>query len=335
MLKNRLKALLFLVIVLAQGFIFIPQRVLADDYQLSNFANVAGYSTTDPSQTTLIGLSQNVIKAVLSIVGIVFLGFALYAGIRWMTAQGNEENVTKSKDTLQAAIIGMIIIALSYAITTLVFGLLQKPVVVKQSAPPSPFLSCSVDADCPLSQKCYAAVCKPVSAIFTACTQDTDCNSGTVCVANVCTVKPNSSSCVQDTDCGINQVCVASTCWTPPPKTCSSNGDCTGGQVCDTGSCVAANFTNCALLGANYTWDPVAGKCSTGVAQIGQSCVNDANCASGHCSFGKCVVQAIVCSDPVAQCGGGCSSQCNLGGACNVDQDCFLPYKCLSNKCSQ
>ncbi|MCX6780439.1 MAG: hypothetical protein NT034_04680, partial [Candidatus Magasanikbacteria bacterium] len=70
-------------------------------------------------------ITKNILKIVLSTMGLVFLGFALFAGIRWMTAQGNEEHVTTAKNTLEAAAIGLTIVALSYAITTLVFSKLN------------------------------------------------------------------------------------------------------------------------------------------------------------------------------------------------------------------
>lgn len=46
----------------------------------------------------------------------------LYAGIMWMTAQGNEEQVTKAKTMIRNAIIGFIIISAAYAITYYVIG---------------------------------------------------------------------------------------------------------------------------------------------------------------------------------------------------------------------
>lgn len=64
---------------------------------------------------------QVVISAFLSLLGIIFLVLIIYAGYNWMTAQGEEEKVTKAKDTLQRAVIGLIIIAAAYSITYFVF----------------------------------------------------------------------------------------------------------------------------------------------------------------------------------------------------------------------
>ncbi len=58
-----------------------------------------------------------VIKAVLALVGTIFLVMTIYAGIMWMTAQGNEETVTKAMGVLKAAVIGLVIVMSAYAIT--------------------------------------------------------------------------------------------------------------------------------------------------------------------------------------------------------------------------
>jgi hypothetical protein len=68
--------------------------------------------------TTLIG---SLIKSAISLLGIVFLILIVYAGYLWMTARGDEKVVSKAKDTLQRAIIGLIIVVAAYAITTFLF----------------------------------------------------------------------------------------------------------------------------------------------------------------------------------------------------------------------
>ena len=61
-----------------------------------------------------------VINAILGLLGIIFLVLTLYAGFLWMTAAGNDEQVTKAKSILTAAIIGVVIIVAAYAITNFV-----------------------------------------------------------------------------------------------------------------------------------------------------------------------------------------------------------------------
>jgi hypothetical protein len=71
--------------------------------------------TASPEQ--IIG---RIIKYILDFTGIVFFVLMIYAGIVWMTAQGDTKKTTEAKGTITAAIIGIVIIAMAYAITNYV-----------------------------------------------------------------------------------------------------------------------------------------------------------------------------------------------------------------------
>lgn len=62
----------------------------------------------------------NIIRAVLSILGIIILIFILYGGYLWLASGGNEQMVKKAKDILTNAAIGLIIILAAFAITTFI-----------------------------------------------------------------------------------------------------------------------------------------------------------------------------------------------------------------------
>ena len=73
------------------------------------------------------GILVNIPKAIgkilgmaLSFLGVVFLILMIYGGLTWMTARGNEADVTKAKDLLTAAVIGLVIVLAAYAITSYV-----------------------------------------------------------------------------------------------------------------------------------------------------------------------------------------------------------------------
>jgi len=53
----------------------------------------------------------------LSFVGVLFLILMIYAGLMWMTAQGNSQQVDKAKDLLINSVVGIIIVFSAYAIT--------------------------------------------------------------------------------------------------------------------------------------------------------------------------------------------------------------------------
>lgn len=78
------------------------------------------------------GLSDNlkasvgtVVKGVLALVGTIFFVLTIYAGILWMTAQGNSETVEKATSIVKASIIGLAITMSAYAITVFVTGKLN------------------------------------------------------------------------------------------------------------------------------------------------------------------------------------------------------------------
>lgn len=82
----------------------------------------AGEIAWGTSNTDLIGMIGKVLNVGLSMLGLVFLGFALYAGFKWMTAQGDAKAVAYAKDSVRNNVIGLIIIMCAYALTNFVVG---------------------------------------------------------------------------------------------------------------------------------------------------------------------------------------------------------------------
>src|SRR3989339_514292 len=66
-------------------------------------------------------LVGTVVKAFLSLLGIIFIGLVIYGGYNWMTARGDEAKVNKAKEVIQNAVIGLIITISAYAIWDFVF----------------------------------------------------------------------------------------------------------------------------------------------------------------------------------------------------------------------
>jgi len=105
-------SILFLTLVSAT---LVP---LASNAQLEKLKNIGGqaYGVTGEPESPA-ATAGRVINAGLSVVGIVFLVLMLYGGYLWMTARGKEERLEKAKNTLEAAIIGLIIVLAAYGIT--------------------------------------------------------------------------------------------------------------------------------------------------------------------------------------------------------------------------
>ena len=71
---------------------------------------------------TIGQLVAQILQVVLSFLAIIFLVLMVFAGFKWMTAGGNEEQVKKSTATIKAAVIGLIIVVAAYTITYFIFG---------------------------------------------------------------------------------------------------------------------------------------------------------------------------------------------------------------------
>jgi hypothetical protein len=127
MLKKHFKKIsliLVLFIILSANFYFVFSAQASAGGELKNQLDTAAKPswTSEPTgATSLSGIVAAVIKALLGLLGIIFLVLIIYAGFEWMTAQGDEEKVTKAKDTLTRAIIGLVIIIAAYSITYFVF----------------------------------------------------------------------------------------------------------------------------------------------------------------------------------------------------------------------
>lgn len=72
---------------------------------------------TGVRQTDIKTASGEIVQAALGILGLIFFVLVIYAGITWMTARGDEEAVTKARETIFAAVIGLSVVLASYAIT--------------------------------------------------------------------------------------------------------------------------------------------------------------------------------------------------------------------------
>jgi hypothetical protein len=93
--------------------------------RLDNVAKSSGYSTSTSGEQGLVTIVGNIIKIILSVLGIVLLGFVLYGGFMWMTSGGNTDGVKKAKTMIGNAVIGLIIIVSAYAISSFVMKQLE------------------------------------------------------------------------------------------------------------------------------------------------------------------------------------------------------------------
>ena len=71
-------------------------------------------------------VAARIINVALGFLGIIAVVLVLYGGFMWMTAAGNEERVTKAKQILTAALIGLVIIIMAWGLTRFVMDELMR-----------------------------------------------------------------------------------------------------------------------------------------------------------------------------------------------------------------
>ena len=76
------------------------------------------------TQTIGSFIGTYVIAPALSVIGVIFLVLIIYFGFMWMTARGEEKQVTSAKSVMTNAIIGLILTLSAFAITNFIFGAL-------------------------------------------------------------------------------------------------------------------------------------------------------------------------------------------------------------------
>lgn len=114
-MKKIIFSLLFAAILLS------PVATLAQtDDQTSAFLISSGMSASSISQ-----IASTVIQILLSFLALIFIALILYAGYLWMTAAGNDEQVSKAKKLITNATIGLAIVIAAYSITYFVFNSLS------------------------------------------------------------------------------------------------------------------------------------------------------------------------------------------------------------------
>ena len=64
----------------------------------------------------------NIVKFLLTFLGLIAVIIILYGGFRWMTSQGDQGHVDEAKKIISAGVIGLIIIVSAYAIATFVIN---------------------------------------------------------------------------------------------------------------------------------------------------------------------------------------------------------------------
>jgi hypothetical protein len=119
-MKQLIKRISILLCLL--GFLVLPYFVFASSMgSLNAVGNAAGYAQAN--STSVAKIVGTIVNVVLSLLGMIFIVLIIYAGILWMTAQGDEAKVEKAQKIMRDAIIGLVITISAYAIYALIRSL--------------------------------------------------------------------------------------------------------------------------------------------------------------------------------------------------------------------
>lgn len=111
--------------LLAAAFCLLPiASVSAQLAQGVNAVNKTAVAAGVGAGADIITIIGRIIYILLGFVGVIFLILLLYAGFLWMTSAGDPAKITKAKDYIKNAIIGLLIITSAWAITAFILNAL-------------------------------------------------------------------------------------------------------------------------------------------------------------------------------------------------------------------
>ena len=110
-------------VLIAIAVVFLPRMAAAMDI----LGQAAKYGVADLDAfhgASVPAIMGNIISALLSLVGAIFFVMFIWGGVNWLWAGGDSEKVKKAQKALTNAVIGLIIVAASYAIVTNIVSLI-------------------------------------------------------------------------------------------------------------------------------------------------------------------------------------------------------------------
>lgn len=87
----------------------------ATSFSIESIGTQIGLGEADLKQTVL-----NIVQLVLGLMTLIAVVLVIYGGFVWLTSAGNEESVEKAKRIISAAVVGLIIILLAWAVVIFV-----------------------------------------------------------------------------------------------------------------------------------------------------------------------------------------------------------------------
>ena len=269
--KNLKKLLVFILLI---GGLIFGRLILAADFGTEAVNNGLSGSLSSGDPRAII---SRIINIALGFLGVIAVSFIVYGGFIWMTSSGSEEKVSRAKNILKNAVIGLIIIVASWGIATFIISNLNGAIngdnVEYENGST---ISCGCGGWMSYSNgswsECIGSDCsvgggdEPISCSSSqlgACNPvDQICSPNDYCDHNDCLCKPkggSGDSCNADSSGGVCQ---------------ADNNLCGQYLNCNPETCLCQGSP--VITGVS----PLGGFCSN---NINQSCFDDSDC-DGYCN---------------------------------------------------
>src|SRR3989339_632512 len=114
--RNIFAAIVMVFLFSTMAILPVSAQDIGLDY--ANNLDLQAANESDPKQ-----MAVDIVKYLMTFLGIIAVGVILLGGFKWMTAAGNEDKVAEAKKLIIAGVIGLIIILCAFAIVTFVVGI--------------------------------------------------------------------------------------------------------------------------------------------------------------------------------------------------------------------
>lgn len=115
--ENRILRVAFVLLLITA-----PMVVMAEPPPAFDPGGRISQETGLTSQGDLPSVTIRVVNIALSLLGLIATVFVIYGGYMYLTAGGNDDRLKSAKEIIKNAVIGLVIVLLSYAIVSFFFG---------------------------------------------------------------------------------------------------------------------------------------------------------------------------------------------------------------------
>lgn len=124
-MKIKIITIIAILVMFFIGFMVSAKSITEGLDETAKTANLLPEGSEDALGKVLVqNKIGDIIKAILSMVGVIFFVLVLYGGLTWMLAGGDSDKVSTGRNYIIYAALGLGLIALSYGIANYVINLL-------------------------------------------------------------------------------------------------------------------------------------------------------------------------------------------------------------------